>query len=81
VTLIARAEAIQINAPSRARLEAGITWTGVVRQRLFRGSRNVYTVQVGPHRISVDASPEQPLTPGTEVTLTAPAAHAWVVRV
>ena len=35
-------------------------------QRFFRGAHNVYMVEVGPHRFSVDAPPDQTLAPGTE---------------
>jgi iron(III) transport system ATP-binding protein len=79
VTVIARAEVVQIGMGAAA-VEPGITWSGTVRQRLFRGSRNVYTVAVGPLLLTVDAAPERPLLPGTAVTLTIPAAHTWAVR-
>ena len=59
---------------------AGISWKGLVRRRVFKGSRNLYTVEAGGHALTVDAPPDRPLAPGTEVTLTAPAAHTWAVR-
>jgi hypothetical protein len=63
-----------------ARPEPGITWAGVVHQRFFRGTRNLYTVEVGPHRFTVDAPPDQPLPPGAPVWLSVDAGHTWAVR-
>jgi iron(III) transport system ATP-binding protein len=87
LTVIVRPEVIQIGqggrpAGSRAApgMAPGIVWTGVVRQRFFRGTRNLYTVDVGPCRLNVDAPPDQPVVPGAEVTLAAEAAHLWAVR-
>jgi iron(III) transport system ATP-binding protein len=76
VTVIVRPEAIQLGE----RPGPGIAWTGLVRQRFFRGARNVYTVEVGLHRFSVDAAPDQALAPGSAVTLSVDAAQTWVVR-
>jgi hypothetical protein len=45
-----------------------------------RGTRNVYTIEAGPHRFSVDAAPDQTLTSGSAVTLSADAAQTWAVR-
>jgi iron(III) transport system ATP-binding protein len=77
VTVVARPEVIQLGGPPPA---AGITWRGVVRQRFFRGARNLYTIEAGGHRISVDAPPEKTLAPGAEVGLGVDAVHAWAVR-
>jgi len=63
-----------------ARPAAGIAWTGVVRQRFFRGTRNVYVVEAGAHRFTVDAPPDQAVPPSTEITLSVDAAHTWAVR-
>jgi hypothetical protein len=63
-----------------ARPGTGIAWTGVVRQRFFRGTRNVYTVEAGPHRFGVDAAPDQVVAPGSEVALGVDAAQTWAVR-
>jgi len=63
-----------------ARPEAGIAWRGVVSQRFFRGTRNLYAVDVGGVRFTVDAPPDHPLAPGAEVALDVDAAHTWVVR-
>ncbi|HXE00128.1 MAG TPA: ABC transporter ATP-binding protein [Candidatus Acidoferrum sp.] len=76
VTVIVRPEVLQFGG----RPAAGITWKGVVRQRFFRGTRNVYMVEVGSHRFSVDAALDQLLAPGSEVTLSVDAAQTWAVR-
>jgi iron(III) transport system ATP-binding protein len=78
VTVIVRPEAIQIDAAASE--QAAIGWKGVVRQRLFRGSRSIYTLEVAGQRLTVDAPPDRPLAPGTPVSLTAPADHTWAVR-
>ena len=76
VTVVVRPEAIQLDG----RVERGIAWRGVVRQRFFRGTRNLYAVQVGRESFSVDAPSDQPVPPGTEVSLSVDAANTWVVR-
>jgi iron(III) transport system ATP-binding protein len=76
VTVIVRPEAIQFGGPP----ETGIAWRGVVRQRFFRGTRNLYTIQIGPQSVSVDAPPDHPVAPGTDVSLSVDAAHTWAVR-
>jgi iron(III) transport system ATP-binding protein len=80
ITVIVRPEVIQLGGAAGARPEPGITWAGVVRQRFFRGTRNLYTVEVGPHRFTVDAPPDQPLPPDTLVRLSVDAGHTWAVR-
>ena len=77
VTVIARPEVIQLGGPPPA---TGIAWRGIVRQRFFRGTRNLYTIEAGGHRLSVDAPPEKALAPGTEVTLGVDVEHTWAVR-
>jgi iron(III) transport system ATP-binding protein len=65
---------------------AGIAWRGVARQRIFRGARNLYAVDVGAEdgpgalRVTVDAPPDQVVAPGSAVTLTVDAAQTWAVR-
>jgi iron(III) transport system ATP-binding protein len=77
VTVVVRPEIIRLGGePPRA----GIVWAGVVRQRIFHGARNLYTVEAGPLRLTVDAPPDQTVAPGSEVTVTADAAHTWAVR-
>ena len=76
VTVIVRPEVIQL----RGRHGPGLAWTGVVRQRFFRGTRNVYTIEAGAHRFSVDAASDQTLAPGSAVTLSVDAAQTWAVR-
>jgi iron(III) transport system ATP-binding protein len=76
LTVIVRPEVIQFGG----RPETGIVWKGTVRQRFFRGTRNVYTVEVGPHRFSVDAPPDQTVPPGTDLTLSVDAARTWALR-
>jgi iron(III) transport system ATP-binding protein len=76
VTVIVRPEAIQFGG----RPATGITWKGTVVQRFFRGARNVYMVEVAAHRFTVDAPPDHPRVPGSEVTLSVDAAQTWVVR-
>jgi iron(III) transport system ATP-binding protein len=77
VVVVARPEVIQLGGAPPA---AGIAWRGVVRQRFFRGTRYLYTIEAGSHRLSVDAPPEKTLAPGTEVTLGVDALHTWTVR-
>jgi ABC-type Fe3+/spermidine/putrescine transport system ATPase subunit len=76
VTVVVRPEVIQFDV----RPERGIAWPGVVRQRVFRGARNLYTVQVGSESLTVDAPPDQPVPPGADVSLSVDAGHTWVVR-
>jgi iron(III) transport system ATP-binding protein len=76
VTVIVRPEIIRLGGE---RPRAGIVWTGIVRQRIFRGARNVYTVESGALRVTVDAPPDQAVTEGTTVTLSVDAAHTWAV--
>jgi iron(III) transport system ATP-binding protein len=76
VTVIVRPEALQLGG----RPGTGIAWTGVVRQRFFRGARNVYTIEAGSHRFGVDAAPDQVVAPGSEITLSVDAAQTWAVR-
>ena len=76
VTVIVRPEAIQFGG----RPATGITWKGTVVQRFFRGARNVYMVEVAAQRFTVDAPPDQPRMPGSEVTLSVDAGQTWVVR-
>jgi iron(III) transport system ATP-binding protein len=76
LTVIVRPEVIQFGG----RPETGITWKGTVRQRFFRGTRNVYTVEVGSHLFSVDAPPDQTVAPGTDLALSVEAAYTWAVR-
>jgi iron(III) transport system ATP-binding protein len=77
VTVIVRPEVIQLGGRPP---QTGITWRGVVRQRFFRGTRNVYTIAAAGHRFTVDAPPDHPLPPGAEVVLAADAASTWIVR-
>jgi iron(III) transport system ATP-binding protein len=86
VTVVVRPEAIQLGrvgggAPAgRSEPPWGLAWTGVVGQRFFRGTRNLYTVAVGGHRFNVDAPPDQSFAPGAEVSLTVDAAQTWAVH-
>jgi len=80
VTVVVRPEAIQIGRETAARPDPGISWVGVVSQRVFRGARNLYTVEAGPHRLTVDAPPDAPIPAGTRVSLAVDAAHTWAVR-
>jgi hypothetical protein len=80
VTVIVRPEAIQLGRGASAPPARGLAWTGVVTQRFFRGTRNLYTVEAGVHRFSVDAPPDQSFAPGTAVCLTAATSHTWSVR-
>ena len=77
VTVIVRPEVIRLGG---AGIQPGITWTGVVRQRIFRGARSVYVIEAGPLRLTVDAGPDEAVAPGREVTLTVDASHTWSVR-
>jgi iron(III) transport system ATP-binding protein len=80
VTVIVRPEVIRLGRGAGARPQAGIAWRGVIRQRFFRGTRNVYAVDVAGARFTVDAAPDAPLAPGTEVALDVDAAHTWAVK-
>jgi iron(III) transport system ATP-binding protein len=80
VTVIVRPEAIQLGRAATVPPGRGIAWAGVVRERFFRGARNLYTVEIGPHRLSVDAPPDQRFGPGAAVALAVDAAQTWVVR-
>jgi iron(III) transport system ATP-binding protein len=77
LTVVARPEMILLGGPAPP---TGLAWRGVVRQRFFRGTRNLYTIEAGAQRLSVDAPPEKALAPGTEVTLGIDAEHTWAVR-
>src|SRR5205085_82168 len=55
VTVIVRPEIIRIGGDGS---HAGIAWRGTARQRIYRGARNVYTVEVGALRVTVDAPPD-----------------------
>jgi hypothetical protein len=57
-----------------------MTWTGAVRQRIFRGARNVYLVECGPLALTVEAPPDQTVAADAKVTLGVDAAHVWAVR-
>ena len=78
VTVVARPEMVRIGSEGDA--GPGIAWRGVVRQRFFRGSRQVYAVAVGSLAFTVDAPPDQAVAPGTPVSLRIDAAHAWAIR-
>ena len=77
VTVIVRPEVIRLDPLSAP---SGITWTGVVRQRIFHGARSVYTVETGTLRVTVDAPPDRTIPVDEPVTLSVDAAHAWTVR-
>jgi iron(III) transport system ATP-binding protein len=76
LTIVVRPEVIQFGERSAT----GIAWPGIVRQRFFRGTRNFYAIEVGAHRLSVDAPPDQAIAPGTAVTLSVDATQTWAVR-
>jgi spermidine/putrescine transport system ATP-binding protein len=80
VTVIVRPEVIQLVRGASARLEPGLAWRGVVTQRFFRGTRNLYTVEVDSHRFNVDAPPDQSFVTGDPVSLAVDAVHTWAVR-
>ena len=77
VSVVVRPEIIRIGGDGAG---AGITWRGVARQRIFRGARNVYTIEIGALRVTVDAPPDQAVAPGSAVTLTVDASQTWAVR-
>jgi spermidine/putrescine transport system ATP-binding protein len=80
VTVIVRPETVQIALAAARRPEAGIEWIGTIHQRFFRGTRNLYTIEIAGGRLSVDAPPDHPLTPGTAVWLGVDARQTWAVR-
>ena len=51
----------------------------MVRQRFFRGTRNLYTLQVGARTVSVEAPPDQAVAPGATVCPQVDAVHTWAV--
>jgi ABC-type Fe3+/spermidine/putrescine transport system ATPase subunit len=77
VTVIVRPEMIRFGAAGAGR---GLAWKGVVRQRIFHGARNVYVVEVGGLRLTVDAAPDQTVSPDATVTLCVDHAHTWAAR-
>jgi iron(III) transport system ATP-binding protein len=77
VTVVVRPEMIRLG-PDRS--TPGMTWTGAVRQRIFRGARNVYVVECGPLVLTVEAPPDQAVAADAKVTLGVDAAHVWAVR-
>jgi hypothetical protein len=52
----------------------------VVRQRFFRGTRNLYSLEVGTGTLSVEAPSDQAAAPGATLTLSVDAVHTWAVR-
>ena len=80
MTVVARPEMVQFASEAPPAERVGITWSGVVRQRFFRGSRHVYTVAAGGLAFTVDAPPDQAVAPGAVVTLRIDAVHAWAIR-
>ena len=80
VTVIVRPEAVQLGRAASVHAEPGLAWSGVVTQRFFRGTRNLYTVEVGPHRFNVEAPPDQSFGTGATISLTVAALHTWAVR-
>ena len=77
VTVIVRPEIIRVGGE---RPRTGIVWTGVVRQRIFHGARNLYTVESGALRLSVDAPPDVAVATSSAVTLSVDSAHTWAVE-
>jgi iron(III) transport system ATP-binding protein len=77
ITVIVRPEMIRLGVAAGAR---GIEWKGVVRQRIFHGARNVYAIEVGALRLTVDAAPDQAVAVGSDVTLAVDAAGTWAVK-
>jgi iron(III) transport system ATP-binding protein len=77
VTVIVRPEVVRLGDDTS---RPGIAWAGVVCQRIFHGARNVYTVEVGALRLTIDAPPDQTVATGSTVTLSVDSAHAWAVR-
>jgi iron(III) transport system ATP-binding protein len=76
VTVVIRPEIVRFGESAGA----GIVWKGTVRQRIFRGARNLYAIDAGAVRLSLDAAPDQSFEAGTSVALFADAAHLWAVR-
>ena len=83
VTVVVRPEVVRIGpaGPEASSSDRwGITWSGIVLQRIFRGARNLYTVDVNGLRLTVDAPPDQTVATGGGVRLVVDSAHTWVVR-
>jgi iron(III) transport system ATP-binding protein len=80
LTVVVRPEVIRLLRFGESRPQPGLAWQGTVRQRFFRGTRNLYAIDVGATRFTVEAAPDRPLAPGAEVALAVDAAHTWVVR-
>jgi iron(III) transport system ATP-binding protein len=77
VTVVVRPEVVRLGAMQPVQ---GITWSGIVRQRIFRGARTIYTVEAGVVSVTVDAAPDHIVAPGSAVRLTVEASHTWAVR-
>ena len=80
VTVVVRPEVIRFRTPEGKQPRPGISWRGVIRQRVFRGARTLSIVDVAGRRLSVDAPPGAPLLPDAEVTLDVDAFETWAVR-
>ena len=86
VTVVVRPEVIRLGSAAvtssgtATPAGTGVMWTGAVRQRVFRGARNVYVVECGALSLTVEASPDQPIPSGAAITLSVDAAHTWAVR-
>ena len=80
LTIVVRPEVIRLLRFGAPRPRPGLAWQGIVRQRFFRGTRNLYTIDVGAQRFQVDAPPDQSFAAGAVVSLTVDAAHTWAVR-
>jgi iron(III) transport system ATP-binding protein len=90
VTVVVRPEIVRITTDAARAMDdgrPGIGWRGVARQRIFRGSRNLYTMEIGALgaglgtlRVTIDAPPDQAVAAGSTVTLTVDAAQTWAVR-
>src|SRR5262249_46449911 len=57
VTVVVRPEVIRFRGPEGKEPRPGISWCGLIRQRVFRGARTLYIVDVAGRRLSVDAPP------------------------
>jgi hypothetical protein len=76
LTVVVRPEVIQLDG----RADAGITWTGVVRQRFFRGRA---TSTRSSAALSVSARTPRPTNRwrrAPRFSLCVDAAHTWAVR-
>jgi iron(III) transport system ATP-binding protein len=80
VIVLVRPEAVQVGRAAPAGADAGIAWSGRVRQSYFRGSRRMMTVAASGLVLNVDAPPDVEANVGDSVWLRVDVTRAWALR-